>query len=354
MGRPNCPIDAPDKRPSVVIAPRLNRMRALQVHELGEPADVLQLVDIPAPTPAQRQVAIQVEAGGLNFPDVLMCRGQYQARPSLPFTPGAEVCGRIIAVGADVARSRVGERVVALTALPAGGFADVALAESDQAYAIPEHHDATVWAGLTITYQTGWVALHTRARIQPGEWVLVHAGAGGVGSAAIQVALAAGARVIATAGRPEKVQQCLALGAHAAFDNRADDWVAGVKDVTGGHGADIIYDSVGGDVYDLSTKCIAFEGRILIIGFTSGRIPQAAANHVLIKNYSVVGVHWGYYHQMKPEIPKQAHAALVDLLESGAIAPAVSRILTLDEIPDALRALSERGAHGKLVWSATA
>ena len=327
-------------------------MRALVVHELGEPFEVLRMANTEIPSPGPTQVAIQVEAGGLNFPDVLMCRGEYQVRPPLPFTPGAEVCGRVIAVGESVDPSRVGERVVALAAPPAGGFAEVALAEQHTAYAIPAHHDATVWAGLTITYQTGWVALHTRARLQPGEWVLVHAGAGGVGSAAIQLARAAGARVIATAGGPDKVRQCLELGAHTAFDNRADDWVAGVKQATEGHGADVIYDSVGGDVFDLSTKCIAFEGRILVIGFTSGRIPQAAANHLLIKNYSVVGVHWGYYHQKQPEVPRQAHEALVALLEAGEIAPAISQILSLEAVPEALRSLSQRGAFGKLVWSA--
>lgn len=329
---------------------RLGLMRALQVHELGEPVDVLRLGEIPPPVPTGRQVAIQVDAGGLNFPDVLMCRGEYQVRPPLPFTPGAEVCGRIIAVGPEADASRIGSRVVALAAAPAGGFAEVALADEQQAYDIPEEHDASLWAGLTISYQTGWVALHTRAHIAPGEWVLVHAGAGGVGSAAIQLARAAGARVIATAGGPEKVQICRDLGAEFAFDNRVDDWVAGVKEATGGHGADIIYDSVGGEVFTLSTKCIAFEGRILVIGFTSGTIPRPAANHVLIKNYSVVGVHWGYYHLMKPSIPQQTHSALVELLEGGRIAPAISEVLALEAVPEALRSLSQRGAHGKLVW----
>lgn len=327
-------------------------MRALQVHRLGDPVVVLEMHEIEPPEPGPHQVAISVEAGGLNFPDVLLCRGQYQVSPPLPFVPGAEVCGRIIAVGAEVDPARLGTRVVAMAALPQGGFAEVALAYSAQAFPIPEGADAAVWAGLTITYQTGWVALHTRAHVQPGEWVLVHAGAGGTGSAAIQLARAAGARVIATAGGPEKVELCRQLGAEAAFDNRTEDWLAGVKAVTDGHGADVIYDSVGGDVFDRSTKCIAFEGRILVIGFTSGRIPQAAANHVLVKNYSVVGVHWGYYHLMRPEVPQAAHAALVSLLESGDIAPLISARVALEQVPQALDSIANRKAHGKIVWVA--
>jgi NADPH2:quinone reductase len=193
------------------------------------------------------------------------------------------------------------------------------------------------------------VALHRRAHLQPGETLLVHAGAGGVGSAAIQLGLAAGARVIATAGGAEKVQVCKDLGAELVIDYRAGDFVDAVKEFTDGRGADVIYDPVGGDTYDRSTKCIAFEGRILIIGFTGGRFADARTNHVLIKNYAVVGVHWGLYNMMQPAFVHETHAELMRLHEAGAIAPLISRELPMTDVPSALASLATRGTWGKLV-----
>jgi len=185
--------------------------------------------------------------------------------------------------------------------------------------------------------------------LQPGETLLVHAGAGGVGSAAIQLGLAAGARVVATAGGAEKVAICKQLGAELAIDYRERDFVDEVKAFTDGRGADVVYDPVGGDTYDRSTRCIAFEGRILIIGFTSGRMAQARTNHVLIKNYSVVGVHWGYYNVMNPALVQSTHEALMRLYEAGKIDPLISSTISLDEVPAALRRLSNRGTYGKIV-----
>ena len=175
----------------------------------------------------------------------------------------------------------------------------------------------TVAAALHITYQTGHVALHRRANLQPGETLLVHAGAGGVGSAAIQLGLAAGARVIATAGGPAKANLCRKLGAEIAIDYNADDFIAIVKEATGGRGADVVYDPVGGDVFDKSRKCIAFEGRILIIGFTSGTHAGAPTNHALIKNYSVVGVHWALYNRLEPADVRWVHDELCRLYAEG-------------------------------------
>ena len=184
-----------------------------------------------------------------------------------------------------------------------------------------------------------------------GETLLVHAGAGGVGSAAIQLGLAAGARVVATAGGPEKVQVCRDLGADLVVDYRAGDFVDAVKDFTDGRGADVIYDPVGGDTFDRSTKCIAFEGRILVIGFTGGRFAEARTNHVLIKNYAVVGVHWGLYNMLQPGFVHETHAELMRLHAAGAIAPLVSRELPMAEVPPALASLATRGTWGKLVAS---
>jgi NADPH2:quinone reductase len=216
-------------------------------------------------------------------------------------------------------------------------------------YPIPDTLTWPAAAALHITYQTGHVALHRRAALRAGETLLVHAGAGGVGSAAIQLGLAAGARVFATAGGPDKVQVCHDLGADLVVDYRADDFVAAVKDATDGRGADIVYDPVGGDTFDRSRKCVAFEGRILVIGFTGGRFADAPTNHVLIKNYAVVGVHWGLYNVIEPQLVLDTHEELMRLHAVGKIAPLVSSVIPLDDAPAAMARLATRGTWGKIV-----
>jgi NADPH2:quinone reductase len=322
-------------------------VRALQVHELGEPSDVLKLVDIPIPEPGPGAVRLKVEAASLNFPDVLMCRGEYQVKPPLPFTPGAEVAGVIDALGANVEGFTIGQRVLAIPAFGPGGFTEYTLATD--VFTIPDSMSFASASALHVVYQTGHLALHRRAHLQPGETLLVHAGAGGVGSAAIQLGLAAGARVFATAGGPEKVEVCRKLGAELVIDYREHDFVDAVKAATDGRGADVVYDPVGGDTYDRSTKCIAFEGRILIIGFTGGRFAEARTNHVLIKNYSVVGVHWGLYNLMNPALVSQTHDELMRLFEAGQIDPLISERVALADVPAALARLGGRGTWGKLV-----
>jgi len=311
---------------------------------------VLHLEDVPDPRPGPGQVLIDVAAASLNFPDVLLCRGEYQVKPPLPFTPGSEVAGTIAAVGEGVETRSVGQRVLAIPNFGPGGFAARTLAGVATTYPIPDAMDWASAAALHITYQTGFVALHRRAHLQAGETLLVHAGAGGVGSAAIQLGLAAGARVFATAGGPEKVEVCRKLGAELVIDYRDGDFVDAVKAATEGRGADVIYDPVGGDTFDRSRKCIAWEGRILVIGFTSGRIPEAPANHILIKNYAVVGVHWGMYNALEPELIASTHAELCAMFEAGTIAPLVSEEVTGDALPDALERLANRGTWGKVVW----
>jgi NADPH2:quinone reductase len=204
-------------------------------------------------------------------------------------------------------------------------------------------------AALPITYQTAHVALRHRAQLESGETVLVHAGAGGVGSAAIQVAKAAGARVIATAGGPEKVGVCRQLGAEIAVDYREENFVEVVKQATGGRGADVVFDPVGGDVFDGSRRCVAFEGRILIIGFAGGRIAEAPTNHVLVKNYSVVGMHWGLYTRVMPDLIRSTHENLVSLYGAGQIAPLISETVSFEQLPQALKRLGGRGTYGKIV-----
>ena len=202
---------------------------------------------------------------------------------------------------------------------------------------------------MFITYQTGWFGLHRRAELQSGEFLLVHAGAGGVGSAAIQLGKAAGAIVIATAGSPEKVRLCEELGADHAINYKTDDFVEAVKDFTKGHGADVIYDPVGGDVFDRSTKCIAFEGRLVVVGFTSGQFPQARANHVLIKNYSVVGLHWGLYDERRRDLVAQCTDELLRLSQEGRIRPFVTRRVPLEQANVALLDVATGRSSGKSV-----
>lgn len=324
-------------------------MRAWRVHELGEPSQVLTLEDVPAPEPGPGEVLVGVDAVALNFPDILLCQGKYQERPPLPFIPGLEVAGPVVALGEGVEGLSVGDRVLGGPPLPQGGLAEQTVLRLPYAFRIPDAMSSAKAAASFITYQTGWVGLHVRAGLREGETLLVHAGAGGVGSAAIQLGKAAGARVIATAGGPEKVQVCRDLGADLAVDYLAEDFVAAVKEATGGRGADVVYDSVGGDVFDASRKVVAFEGRILVVGFAGGRIAEAPTNHALIKNYSVVGLHWGLYRQMRPEVIPRAHEALMALYEQGLIDPLVSAELPLEEAPSALTRLGERGTYGKVI-----
>ena len=317
-------------------------MKAAVVRELGELDDIT-VAEVDDPVAGPGQVVIDVAACGVNFPDVLMVRGQYQERPPLPFTPGLEVCGTVLD------GPRAGERVIGGPPLPAGGLAELALLDEKGAFPVPASMPAAKAAGLLITYQTGYVGLHRRCALREGEWLLVHAGAGGVGTAAIQLGKAAGARVIATAGGPQKVKVCQDMGADHVIDYASEDFVAAVKDLTGGHGADVIYDSVGGDITDASRKAIAFEGRLLIVGFAGGRIADVPANHALVKNYSVVGLHWGLYRHKDPAVIASTHAALVDLWERGLIDPLVGAELPLTDAPAALARLGDRGTVGKVV-----
>jgi NADPH:quinone reductase len=315
-------------------------VKAWRVHELGAPADVLRLDEVPDPVAGEGEVLVRVEACALNFPDVLLCAGLYQERPPLPFTPGLEVCGTVVGTGA---------RVIGGPPLPRGGLAELAVLPAAGCFEVPPEMPADEAAALLITYQTAYVGLHRRAGLRAGEWLLVHAGAGGVGSAAIQVGLAAGARVVATAGGPEKVAVCRELGAHEAVDYRSEDVAARVKQITGGHGADVVWDPVGGDVFDASRRCIAFEGRLVVVGFTSGRIPEVPAGHVLVKNYSVVGLHWGLYRSTDPGVVADAHAALGRLYAAGKIRPLVSERVPMAGAPQALTRLAARATVGKVV-----
>ncbi len=325
-------------------------MRAWQVTELGEPLDVLTLNEIQEPEAGPGQVLVRVRAAAANFPDVLMCRGLYQVRPELPFTPGIELCGEIVALGAGVTGFGIGDRVIGGPVPPFGAFAELAIMRADGILPAPAGLDDAEAAAFFITYQTGWFGLHRRARLKAGETLLVHAAAGGVGSGAVQLGKAAGARVIGVVGGARKAEAARALGADVVIDRREQDFVGVVNDVTGGRGADVVYDPVGGEAYARSTKCIAFEGRILIIGFASGQIPTATLNHALIKNYSIVGLHWGLYATKDPASLKDAHAELSGLVSGGLIRPLVSERLPLGDVAEGIARLSAGDVVGRLVF----
>jgi NADPH2:quinone reductase len=325
-------------------------VRAWVVHQLGGP-EVLTFEAFDPPSPTEGMVRIAVEASAVNFFDSLQISGTYQVKPELPFVPGNEVAGVVVAAPAGSGFSP-GDRVLARLrqqGLLQGGYSELVEAQPELTVRIPDAMPFDEAAAFFVTYQTGWFGLMRRARLQPGEVVLVHAGAGGVGSAAIQLAKAAGARVVATAGSAEKTALCRELGADLAIDYRTEDFVQAVKAFTGGRGADVVYDPVGGDVFDRSTKCIAFEGRIVVVGFTSGRIPEARANHVLIKNYAVVGLHWGLYQQVAPHLIDEATVELLNLYAEGKIRPHVSRLFPLEDAPSALGEVTSRRSTGKVI-----
>lgn len=313
-------------------------MQAWQVHENGEPSEVMRLQEVERPTPGDGQVLLKVRAANINFPDVLMCRGQYQVRPPLPFTPGVEICGE----------TEDGRRVIANPALPHGGFAEYAVADAAALLPAPEALDDAETAALHIGYQTGWFALHRRAALQAGETLLVHAAAGGVGSAAVQLGKAAGATVIGVVGGADKAAVARELGCDAVIDRRSEDVVAAVKEATGGRGADVVFDPVGGAAYTQSAKVVAFEGRIVVVGFASGTIPSPALNHALVKNYSILGLHWGLYATKNPELIAHCHEQLTRLAASGAIKPLVSERVPLTEAAAAVQRVGDGVTTGRV------
>ena len=323
-------------------------MKAWQVTRHGDPVDVLELAEVPTPTPGAGQLLVRVLAAAANFPDVLMIAGTYQVRPPLPFTPGVELCGEVVQANGD--EFGAGDRVIGGTVLPSGGFAEYALMPEGSVMPAPAALDDAEAAPFHITYQTGWFGLHQRAHLQPGETLLVHAAAGGVGSGAVQLGKAAGARVIGVVGGEEKAAVARELGSDVVVDRHREDFVAVVKEVTDGRGADVIYDSVGGDAFRRSTKCIAFEGRILVIGFAGGQIQSAALNHALVKNYSIVGLHWGLYQSKIPQLIRDCHAQLTKMVADGAIRPLVSERLGFDEVPAGLQRLADGGTVGRVVF----
>ena len=323
-------------------------MKAWRVYEKGHYSKALTLEETAAPEPGPGEARIRVRAGTVNFADILLCQGVYQDRPPLPFTPGLETAGIVEAVGPGVGLV-VGDHVAAMAALPAGGFAEQALVRAHATVVFPRHvpfPDVTV---LYSTYQTAHVALHHRGRLSAGEWLLVLAGASGVGSAAIQLGAAANARVIATAGSAAKLDFCRQIGASHVIDHRTEDVAQRLAEITDGHGVDVVFDPVGGKLTEAVRRRLAWEGRYLVIGFAGGEIPAFPANHVLVKNYTVLGVHWSAYTKHGAAVVDAAHRDILELYERGLIRPLVGQTVSLDAVPGALRALEDREVVGRLV-----
>jgi NADPH2:quinone reductase len=321
-------------------------LRAWQVIKHGEPKKGMELAEKAVPEPGPGEVRILVRAAALGLPDVFMCRGTYAFNPAIPFTPGQEVVGIVNAAGEGVELA-VGSRVIATTSFIQGngGFAEQALAPISATYCIPDDMPDEDAAAFLIPFQTAYIALARRGQLSPGETLLVHGGAGGVGSAAVQVGNALGAEVIATATGPERAHACLALGASLAIDIGSDDFAEAVNNATDGRGADVIFDPVGGDVFIRSFKCIANEGRLLAIGYSSGSWKNAATGAVVFKNCSVVGVLAALYDK---DFLDRTHEELLKLYADGRIRPR-KQIISFGGIPDALTDLADRKVIGRVV-----
>lgn len=318
----------------------------MQVATLGGP-DALEATPFDPLEPEPDEVRIRTESIGCNFFDTLITRGKYQRKPALPFAPGGEAAGIVDAVGSEVVHVSVGDRVLAL--LEYGGYASHVVAPARRVFRLPDDMPFDVAAAMGVVYQTSYVALVNRARMQAGETVLVHAAAGGVGLAAVQIAKALGGTVIGTAGSEEKLELARKEGADHAFSYRDDSWMEKVRALTEGRGVDVVYDPVGGDAFDLSTKILAWEARLLVVGFASGRIPSMAANRIMLKNVDIVGVHWGPYFDHRPSVCRDAQDALNALWSEGEVRPLVSETHPLREAKVALANLASRRTTGKVV-----
>jgi NADPH2:quinone reductase len=322
-------------------------MRALVVDRLAPDYAGCALTEVAAPAPGFGEVCVRVRAAAVNFPDLLMTRGEYQHKPQLPFIPGMEVAGDIEAIGEGVEGFAVGDAVVG--GAKTGGFAEYSLMATSQIKPKPSRLSYSQAAGYGAAYLTAYVALVRRARVQPGEWVLVHGAAGGVGLACVDLAKLLGCRVIAASASDAKLEAVRSAYAPDATLNVSHGFREAVKAITDGRGADVIYDPVGGDIFDESVRCIAFDGRLLVVGFTSGRIPSISANMPLIKGFSVVGVRAGEYGRQFPERGVENRDAVWALAEEGRIRPRVHAELALSHWRAAFDLLANREVIGKAV-----
>ncbi|MDA1092429.1 MAG: NADPH:quinone oxidoreductase family protein [Acidobacteria bacterium] len=323
-------------------------MKAMLCTAYGPP-DSLVLRDVPRAPLGEHDVRIGVHAAGVNFPDLLIIQGLYQFKPEPPFAPGGEVAGEVLETGPAVTDFVPGDRVIGMTRW--NGYAEEAVAPAHRCIAIPASADMRVAAGLALTYGTSYHALVQRASLQPDETLLVHGAAGGIGTAAIDIGQCLGARIVATGGNDQKLQ---AVAAHYGVEHVINydtepNWKDRVRALTDGRGADVICDPVGGDVFEKSLRCINWEGRLLVVGFTSGTIPSARANLVLLKGCSVVGVFWGAYADRDPEGNRANLQRVFRWLDEGRLRPLIARTLPLAEAAVGLEMLARREVVGKVI-----
>jgi NADPH2:quinone reductase len=321
-------------------------MRAVLCRAWGG-VDDLTIEDVPPPSMVERGVRVRVRAAGLNFADTLMLAGKYQVKPELPFIPGLEVGGEVIEVGAGVTRCRPGDKVIAHVGL--GAFAEEVVTPEARVYVRPKGMDDIAAAGFPIVYGTSHMGLTDRARLQKGEVLVVHGAAGGVGLTAVEIGKRLGATVIATAGGQDKLAIAEAHGADHAIDYKTEDIRERVKALTGGRGADVVFDPVGGAAFEASLRSTAPDGRIIIVGFASGTVPQIPANVLLVKNITVIGYYWGGYRTLRPEAYDKTFAELFRWYEEGALKPHVSHTFPLAEVKMAYKTLLDRRSTGKVV-----
>ncbi|MCU1679555.1 MAG: alcohol dehydrogenase [Amycolatopsis sp.] len=324
-------------------------MRSWQITAFGEPRDVAGVVEVADPEPGPGEVVVAPRFAGLAFADTVMCRGLYQDRPELPYAPGFELSGVVHAAGVGVDLTP-GTRVLAIPDLPPGrrgALSELVALPAGNAVVLPGSVPFDLAAALPNNYVTAHLALHRRGRLRRGETVLVHGAAGGVGSAAVELAVAAGARVVAAVSGEEKARLCRDLGAHVVVDYTKQDFVGTVLETTGGRGADVVVDPVGGRAFERSRRCIAVEGRLLVIGFPAG-IGTIRANHPLLRSYSVVGVNRDVHRRLQPDVHRAAQLDVLDLCSAGALRPVVQEI-GFDEVLDGWDLIEARKVLGKLV-----
>jgi len=321
-------------------------MEAIVCHALTGP-DSLRLDDVAEPRPAAGQVRIRVRACGVNFADSLITRGQYQKQPQPPFSPGFEVAGEVVELGAGVQSVAIGDRVIALA--PHGGYAEQLVVDASRCVAMPAALSWADGAAFPIVFGTSHLALWHRARLRAGEALVVHGAAGGVGLTAVSIGKLLQATVIATANGQEKLQVAREHGADYLIDTSVDDVRLRIRELTGGRGADVVYDPVGGDLFTASLRSMAFEGRILVIGFAGGGVPQIPANHLLVKNVDVIGVNWPAYAEMHPQMMSESFRRLMQWVVDGAIKPHVSATYPLAQAVEALNQVLSRKSTGKVV-----
>ena len=321
-------------------------MKAMIVRECG-PLDNLKLETVADPVADPRGVVIDVKACSVNFADSLMVEGTYQVKPPLPFGPGLEVAGTIAEIGSDVTGWKVGDRVQALTNW--GGFAEKVAVPARSLCPLPDDMPFLEAAAFVVAYGTSHLALDYRAKLKPGEWLVVNGAGGGVGLTAVEIGKHLGAKVIATAGSDEKLAIAQAKGADFIINYTKENIRDKIKEYTGGKGANVVFDPVGGDVFRQSLRALAPEGRMLVVGFASGDIPQVPANHLLVKNIELIGFYWGAYAKFKPQILTESTKQMFDWYQAGKISPHISATYPLAQTGDAIRALRNRTSSGKVV-----